>query len=223
MSKIEIIGNYDSLLKKYICKFSQRNMIAYFSKSEKNIINTIKECVTEENLGYLDVPLDFSDYDRLQPMISNLPDDKYRMYEKHFIARQYLLYQIMKSAKLDKEYSLVDFEKNLFSDDVYKLHDAHTPFDFEDISEELNHKAQDTSTIGAARIHFFLDEVNDIPLQLCINDIYATRWNIGMMGYTTKDRLLLATTTGNGIQDINDFMSYTSDKREEEKKKLREY
>ena len=221
MSKIELIGNYDCILENRLCTLSRRNMIAYFSESEKDIINTIKECVTEEDLGFLDIALDLSDYDRLKPMIESVPADEYESIKKHYITRQYLLFKIMKEANLDKEYSISDFERSLYSGSVDELYDAHTPFDFTSIDDELRRKANDNATTGDARIHFFLDEVNDELLQLCINDLYAIRGAVGMMGYTTKERVLLATTNWHSIQDVHDYTSYMS--KEKEKQITKEY
>ncbi len=216
MSKIELLGNYDSTLANHLCTLQRRNFIAYFSESEKNIINTIKECVTEEDLGFLDIPLDLSDYDKLKPMIESVKDNEYASIQRHYIARQYLTFKIMEKANLDKEYSISDFKESLYSGDVDKLYNTNTPYDYLRIDEELREKAKDTSTKEDARIHFFLDEVNDETLQLCINDLYAIRGAVGMLGYTTKERLLLATTTGCGIQDSHDFMSYDSKEKQKE-------
>ena len=216
MSKIELLGNYDFILGNNLCTLSRRNMIAYFSKSEKDIINTIKECITEEDLGFLDIALDLSDFDKMKPMIESVQADEYESMKKHYIVRQYLLFKIMKKANLDKEYSISDLEQSLYSGSVDELYNADTPYDFTRIDDELRRKAKDTATTGDARIHFFLDEVNDETLQLCINDLYAIRGAVGMMGYTTKERVLLATTNWNSIQDVHDYMSYKSDKRQEE-------
>ena len=60
------------------------------------------------------------------------------------------------------------------------------------------------------RIHIMLDYVNDPDLQVMINDMIADRC-FYVFGYTTRNLLTYAISTGFVIQDIHDYRRYVNE------------
>ena len=86
-----------------------------------------------------------------------------------------------------------------------------------ELFDALENKAKETIE-KKARIHFLLDNVDDVILQKCINDLYVYRTDVSMMGYTTKRLLSTLTSNNHAMENVHDYMRFDSEVKQKTKK-----
>lgn len=156
-------------------------------ESQKDIYEQIKVLVNGE-YEYLDIVFDKEDYEELLSKFKGRPENIKRMF-------------------------LLDFLTNrILSKAGYKTSDEETIW-FDKMIQMLKSKCAEESK-KTTRIHFFLDDVNDVMLQKKINDLIASR-GIVILGYTTKDLLTYCCSNGTFIEATHDYMSAQSDRKRE--------
>ena len=188
------------------------NIIYQLNENEIDKYNEIKTLL-DKDYGYLDIVLDFSDYDKLDALFKQLSNKNILL--KHTINSDYINYCILKKAGIENIdfVSISEIGKNLFRGDIFKYMNCDSLlFDF-NVSEQIKKKAQTTKN-KKCRIHFLLDNVTNVDLQKCINDFIAYRCDIAMMCYTTKDLLTHYTTNNNIIERIHDYIEIESNEKE---------
>ena len=218
----------DKRIKRHIEGASFCNAMYELSETEKDSIAEIKELLNEDH-GFYDIVLDFSDYCKMQDMINSVPDDKYKDIRLVEIANKYLMFKIVKAANIDlyrliskriksdyidfySDCSLEECEKKLFSDNFAELYKICIPYNFDELANIIKEKAR-TTTTGIARMHLFLDDVNDVYLQKQINYLYTYTSRILMMGYKTHDLITHLNTFDHLIQPPYDFSVFESEKK----------
>ena len=191
-------------IKRYIEDDDIGNNIYKVDETDKYVLDIAKEYLKEDH-GYFEIVLDFSDYDRMKKMIDSIPD----RITKNFIARQYMLYKIMREANLQSIYysKLEDVEEKLFSGNFDELLDVETPLYFNDIEDDIKKLGQETKN-KIARIHLFLDNVSDEHLQISINDLFALRSSVAVIAYTTKPLLTRLKSDDMVIEEIHDYRTH---------------
>ena len=190
------------------------NTIYFFNENEKDTYEKVKD-ILDEDYGYLDIVLDFKDYDKLNTLFEQSD------IIKHIIINDYLNYCILRGANidtLDSNISISEIGEYLFGGDASKYISCDSLYFYFDVYDHLIEKAKTTKN-KKCRIHFLLDNVTDIDLQKCINDFISYRCDVAMMCYTTKNLLTHCTTNNNFIENVHDYMSVESDEREKVLKK----
>ena len=191
-------------IKRYIEDDDIGNNIYNVDETDKYVLDIAKEYLKEDH-GYFEIVLDFSDYDRMKKMIDSVPD----RITKNFVARQYMLYKIMREANLQSIYysKLEDVEEKLFSGNFDELLDVEMPLYFIDIEDDIKKLGQETKN-KIARIHLFLDNVSDEHLQISINDLFALRSQVAVIAYTTKPLLTHVKSDNMVIEEIHDYRTH---------------
>ena len=187
------------------------NELYMFSSEEKELYNGV---IGEINngYGYYDLVLDFNSFDELDSLFENLSSlPKYETIKK-MITMQYLLSEILKKA------NILDLSDNFKKGDLRKIIGG-TLLSVGDILNTVMNKAKLESEKKYARIICLLDNVNDPILQQCINDLYAFRSEVSIIGYTTKDLESNLTTTNVPLDSNHDCKVFISDKKMSELKK----
>lgn len=207
MSKIE------DLIKLHLQRKFYDNTIYELSPDEQDVIDRVLEYL-KEDYGFLDILVDFDDYDRLEELLSIIPNDKEKSVWTSKITRDYLMYQIIKRVDLGRP-QYKDVEKSLF---VKDLDEYSVPIlRFDRISNDLKEKAKDTDK-GYARIHIMLDKITNAELQRNVNNLFTFRDNISKVGYVTKDLITYYTTSEKYMQDPHDYQKVVSDMRRKKKR-----
>ena len=191
-------------IKRYIEDDDIGNNIYKVDETDKYVLDIAKEYLKEDH-GYFEIVLDFSDYDRMKKMIDSVPD----RITKKYVARQYMLYKIMRGANLQSIYysKLEDVEEKLFSGNFDELLDVEMPLYFNDIEDDIKKLGQETKN-KIARIHLFLDNVSDEHLQISINDLFALRSSVAVIAYTTKPLLTRLKSDDMVIEEIHDYRTH---------------
>ena len=191
-------------IKRYIEDDDIGNNIYKVDETDKYVLDVAKEYLKEDH-GYFEIVLDFSDYDRMKKMIDSVPDRT----TKNYVARQYMLYKIMRGANLQSIYysKLEDVEEKLFSGNFDELLNVEMPLYFNDIENDIKRLGQETKN-KIARIHLFLDNVSDEHLQISINDLFALRSSVAVIAYTTKPLLTRVKSDDMVIEEIHDYRTY---------------
>lgn len=189
------------------------NIIYFLDETEKDKYEEIIELLNKD-YGYLDIVLDFKDYDKIKPLFeqinNNIPYDKEAL--KCLIISDYLNYSILKGANIEND----EMGECLFGGSLNNyIQTDSILFEFE-VEDSLKEIALTTKNRNA-RIHYLLDAVDDIDLQKCINNLFVYRTGIAMLGYTTKDLLAYYTTNRQLMERTHDYMEFDS---EEKQKKL---
>lgn len=184
------------------------NIIYFLDETEKDKYEKIIELLNKD-YGYLDVVLDFNDYDKLNPLLSKLSDKN--VFNRIMILSDYLNYSILTKANIDivDGMKVSNVGKHLFSDDLEKYNKMNEVIFTSDVVDALKAKAEKKNK--KARIHYLLDNVDNIILQKCINDLYVYHADVAMMGYTTKNLSTTLTSNSNYMENIHDYMSFDSD------------
>lgn len=167
------------------------NAIYFLKENEYEKIKTL----LDKDYGYLDVILKFDDYQKLYPLLQEAKT-KGVIY---MIITDYINNSILKNANIGDPMRDILFEGDI---DKYKKSDS--LIFYYDVQEELNNKAKDTKK-KKARIHYLLDNVKDIELQKCINDLFVYRCGISMMGYSTDNLLSYYTSTNHPMDEVHDY------------------
>lgn len=192
------------------------NVIYSLAESEKDKYEEIKRLL-ESDYGYLDIVLNFDDYDKLKPLFEQLPKNEIeRNIIKNMIISDYLSYSILSKANIDTlnyNISVSKIGENLFGGNINNYIDAEDLFFSYDVCEPLKKKAQ-TKKHQKARVHFLLDYVEDVRLQKCINDLFAYRSDIAMMGYITKELLTYQTIQNGMIENVHDYIEIMSEEKQ---------
>ena len=190
------------------------NIIYQLNENETDTYEKVKDLL-DEDYGYLDIVLDFKDYDKLNMLF------KQSDIIKHTIINDYLNYCILKGANIDTlvfDISIPEIGEYLFGGDASKYISCDSLYFYFDVYDHLIEKAKTTKN-KKCRIHFLLDNVTDIDLQKCINDFISYRCDVAMMCYTTKNLLTHCTTNNNFIENVHDYISVESEEKEKVLKK----
>ncbi len=208
MSKIE------DLIKLHLQSKFYDNTIYELSPDEQDVLDRVLEYL-KDDYGFLDILVDFDDYDRFEELLSIIPNGKEKSIWTSIITRDYLMYQIIKRVDLGRP-QYKDVEKSLF---VKDLHEYSVPvLRFDRISSDLKEKAKETDK-GYARIHIMLDKITNVELQRNVNNLFTFRDDISKVGYATKDLMTYYTTSEKYMRNTHDYQTVVSDMRE--KMKLR--
>lgn len=193
----------DSLLKRYIMKNEYYHHL--FINVDEGQISLIKQKINES--PFLDFVLEFEDYYKLDGLINSVPEtEPNRTYIINRIIEEYLYFKIIEKFNTRK-YDVNRIKSILFGQEYEKYKDIDTIL-WMVIEREIEEACQETEG-KRARFHFFMDSVNDIRLQRKINDLYARRTKIVMMGYTTKDDLITYSYDKERyIQDPHDYQTH---------------
>lgn len=195
------------------------NELYEFSSSEKEDYNKIISNLGQD-YGFLDIILKFDDYYRLESLFEKIPDNSNRQMIINTIIKQYINIKILKQINVDtKEIFDVDLNKlemDLFCGDIKRL--MSTKWLMFETVEKLVQKKAIESQNRYARMFFLLDDVYDKQLQKNINDLFAWRGSIAMIGYTTKKLESYTTTNNQLVESTHDYTSYVSSKRLKEVK-----
>ena len=176
----------------------------YYSLSNEEY-DKVKELVRKD-YGFLDIVLEFDDYEKLDKLKNNIPQDLYVDMITSSIIEQYVNYKIVKQLPKNRYADISRLENELFSGDFDVFKNSKWLFFYR--LEELLKKEALKCENKYARILVLLDSIDDIDLQRKINDLIVFRTNIAIMGYTTKEDLLIYGTTNNVfIEDPHDYIS----------------
>ena len=189
------------------------NMIYQLNENETDKYNEIKTLL-DNDYGYLDIVLDFKDYDKLNKLFEQLSNNDLEL--KYTINNDYINYCILKGAgieTIDSNISISEIGKNLFRGDIFKYMNCDSLLFYFDVYDPLIKKAKTTKN-KKCRIHFLLDNVTNVDLQKCINDFISYRCDVAMMCYTTKNLLTHCTTNNNIIENVHDYIKIESDEKE---------
>ena len=187
------------------------NIIYYLDKKEKDKYEKIKELLNHD-YGYLDIVLDFKDYDKLKPLFEQIPDNDNST--KISILSDYLNYSILSRANIT---TLDNIEVSkvgeiLFGKDLDRYYNMDEILFNMEVFDTIKNKVK-TDNKKNARIHYLLDNVDDFTLQKCINDLYVYRVGIAMMGYTTKELSSTLTTNNHMMERVHEMLNYIKQKK----------
>lgn len=161
----------------------------------------------QNDYGYIDLIMDFSDLDKLNPLIESIPQSLNNTLTLTWIYAQYISYKILKQIHLPEVFesydvSLEEMEKSLFSGDLETFRWTNTVLvDFVDRHIRIFDKR--------VRVHMFLDEINNKDFQKYINLLLGSRMFMTFMGYTNKEQLLTYYTLKNQIiESPHDYRGY---------------
>lgn len=193
------------------------NIIYFLDETEKDKYEKIKELLNHD-YGYLDIVLDFNDYELLKPLFEQISDKDNST--KISILSDYLNYSILSRANIT---TLDNIEVSkvgeiLFGKDLDRYYNMDEILFNMEVFDTIKNKVK-TDNKKNARIHYLLDNVDDFTLQKCINDLYVYRVGIAMMGYTTKELSSTLTTNNHMMERVHDYMCFYSDIKQ--KKKIR--
>ncbi len=179
------------------------NTIYLFDETETDCYEETKNMV-KGNYDFFDIVPDLSDYGKLKEQIDKL-DPSLRC----SAVKDYLLYKIFIAANIDKEFYEEQIKKQFDGDFITECVDI-----LLDYANGIKEKAKKEKN-GYARVHFFLDDIDDIYLQEAINDLIYARCSIAVMCYTTKDLITCSTTSGGTdiIENSHDYRKIESRKR----------
>ena len=182
-------------VKYHLCNHYYDNMIFTLDESEIDKYNKILELL-KENYGYLDIVLDFTDYDRRKPLFLKYPN------AISFIIEGYVYYSILSKANINIDDYDINSREQL--EKMYNGEEFETLW-IEKVLEKLKEKAKETER-GYARIHCLFDNIDDVRLQQEVNALFYTRsGNVAFMGYHTKPLLSKCTTTGDRVDPVHDY------------------
>ena len=162
--------------------------IYFLDESEKDVYNEIHSLILSEKTNYLDIVLDSEDYKIILGKLRHLDERGLKIFLGDYILNRIL-------------------EKSGFN-----VTDDETAW-FDLMVRMLNEKCSEDLKI-APRIHFFLDEVYNELLQKKINDLFSSRGLI-TNGYTTKSILTYSDSHNYFIEDVHDYNSVLSRKKEQ--------
>ena len=152
-------------------------------ESQKDLYEQMKQMVKDDH-GYLDIVLDTEDFNEVLSKLKGRPENIKRMF-------------------------LLDFLINkILGNAGFETSDTETIW-FDLMVKMLSEKCQSTPH-QMARIHFFLDGVEDVMLQTKINDLFASR-GLVTIGYTTKELLTYCDSKGNLLEPVHDYRAVYSD------------
>lgn len=215
MNNIEVQAKIDLKTKYY------DNELYCFSSEEKDSYNSIIRDLNG-NYGFLDIVLDFSDYYQLEPLFDTISKMPNFDVIKNTISMQYLLYSILNKAnivKLDNSnIGINDIQYNLFSNNLKNIFSG-SLLNYIDVYQTIRRKAKEETEKGYARIICLLDNVHDIHLQQCINDLVVYRGDVSIIGFTTKELASSLTTNKKAVDDNKDYKLFMSEKKMSELKK----
>ena len=189
-------------IKHDLCNHHYDNMIYTLDESETSVYEQVIELL-KKDYGFLDIVLDFTDYDRIKPLFLKYPN------AIPFIIEDYVYYSILSKANINIE----DYDINS-REQLEKMYNGEE-FEIlwiEKVLEKLKEKAKETEN-GEARVHFLFDNIDDVRLQQEVNALFYTRsGNVAFMGYHTKPLLSKCTTTGDRVDPVHDYIKVISDK-----------
>ncbi|MBQ7140170.1 MAG: hypothetical protein IJO32_01550 [Bacilli bacterium] len=165
--------------------------------------------ILKKDYGYIDLIINFDDSKKLSQLINSIPKNLNHELIKSIIYEQYINYKILKAGNISDEnigISTNELENILFSDNFenFRKIDFILYMTLEKELKKLNKKT---------RLHLFLDDVNDILLQIKINDLIYSRQSLILMVYTVKDKLITHTTSNNSfIESPHDYRSFYKNK-----------
>lgn len=195
-----------AVLDKFLKSYIQGNEYYHhlFTNIDEEEIKLIKEEI--EKSPFIDIVLDFKDYDNIIKLINDIPDshpNKKLIIE--FIISDYLCFKIIENQNL-KEYNVEELRRKLYSGKFDEFKNMkHLTWSFIDLELKDAAKLKNNKT----RCHFFIDEVEDIRLQREINSLYAAVTSTVLMAYTTKDRLsTYSSNMGVFIEDPHDYQTH---------------
>ena len=187
------------------------NELYIFSSEEKELYNGVIDEINND-YGYYDLVMDFNNYNELEPLFESLSSLPKYVEIKKMVTMQFVLSEILKKAEI------LDLSDNFKKGDLRKIIGS-TLLGVDDVLNSVKTKAKVACEKQYARIICLLDNVNDPILQQCINDLFACRSEVAIIGYTTND-LASYLTTKNVLLDKNhDCKLYISDKKMSELKK----
>ena len=186
------------------------NIIYFLDETEKDKYEKIKELLNND-YGYLDIVLDFNDYNKLKPLFEQVTDKDMESY-KIMILSNYINYSILNKAGVENLIDVIvpKVAEDLFSEDLDKYITSGDMLLNYEVFEAIKDKAKEEYK-KYARIHYLLDNVDDIMLQKCINDLFVYRSSIAMMGYTTEKLLAYSTSNNHPLERVHDYISIESD------------
>ena len=188
------------------------NMIYYLTKDEYNEVKNM----LNKDYGFLDVVLEFNDFDRLTLILKSIPQHSDRELIRRMIINEYLYYKILKTAKIKNyiyTYSDVCYAEDiLYSDDYLKFLDSRR-LDFETGVANILSLGTGLKKHKAARLHFLLDSVGDDDLQRAINNLFIYKSNIAMVGYTSKPLRIKYTMSGDILEMYHDYIEEVSNQK----------
>jgi len=204
------------LVEIFLTNHDHDNIIYFLDKTEKDIYEKIIELLNKD-YGYLDIVLDFKDYDKLKPLFEQIPDND--DYTRIIILSDYLNYSILTKANIDTldGIQVSKVGECIFGKDLEKYNNMDELLLNTELFDALENKAKETIE-KKARIHFLLDNVDDVILQKCINDLYVYRTDVSMMGYTTKRLLSTLTSNNHAMENVHDYMRFDSEVKQKTKK-----
>ena len=205
------------LVEIFLTNHDHDNIIYFLDKTEKDIYEKIIELLNKD-YGYLDIVLDFKDYDKLKPLFEQIPEKDMNSY-KIMILSDYLNYSILTKANIDTldGIQVSKVGKCIFGKDLEKYNNMDELLLNTELFDALENKAKETIE-KKARIHYLLDNVDDVILQKCINDLYVYRTDVSMMGYTTKKLLSTLTSNNHAMENVHDYMRFDSEIKQKTKK-----
>lgn len=204
------------------------NKIYSFNDTEKDYYERIKAFVEKQvkesensNSPYIDIMLDFSDYSIVQPLFDEDNDEMEDSKRKRIKINR--IYDYLKYSILAKIKTAIGSDNEFFDDSLKDLHEGDPVWDtfpdnmfFEGVGSIVN------SVDGYLRVHIFLDEVDDVELQVAINNFLVEN-QFAFMCYTAKELSTYMSTKGESITVSGTVEFVRSDKEEiAHKKRIKE-
>ena len=184
------------------------NEIHYDLTSEE--IKEIKEAIEINDFGTLDVVIDFMNTDMIRKAIAEAPDHLSKKTLSAEIWHQYMCLELLNQLdQMGVKTNLVDLDHQneiVFSGEFTQFEELQFT-DFFLIDTYLKNKLS-----KRIRIHFFMENIADIELQECINQIFASRASSICIGYTTAEDLITYNTlNGQVLEAVHDYREFHND------------
>ena len=155
--------------------------------SQTDLFKVIKDLL-KEDYGFLDIIIDSKDYKEILLKLEN-----YNEQYKNVFLLDYLLNRILTNAGV-------------------KLEEDETVW-FDSMLTSLKERCKELGK-SRPRVHFFLDDVDDVMLQTKINDLFSSR-GLTTIGYKSKNLLTYYVSNGQPLEATHDYRSIQSDKLQE--------
>jgi len=182
----------------------------YFGLTEEELQNI--ECILKNNSDYIDLVLDFKDLERLKPLIENIPEHCNKESVIKIIYENYICLKLLEQIDIPKYLRVIGYKnieqiKEILFNDNYEMFFNMNFLHLWSLERYISNISKEQNT--RARLHIFIDKIDDKILQRLINTMIGSRMSIAVMGYSSNEELITYNTNINQvIENPHDYCAY---------------